>query len=53
MAKILILINTLVLILCTNLKLSDKITETQKIEIIIRDFAERISEYGKKRNFSI
>ena len=33
MAKILLLINTLFFILYTNLKLSDKITETQNIEI--------------------
>ncbi len=48
MAKVLLLINTLFLILCTNLKLSDKTTETQNIEIKIRGFVQRINEVGKK-----
>ena len=46
MAKALILINTLFLILCSNLR--DEITETQNIEITIRDFVEYNNEVGKK-----
>ena len=36
MGKVLILINTLFLILCSNLSLRDEITATQNIEIEIR-----------------
>lgn len=46
MAKALILINTLFLILCSNLR--DEITETQNIEITIRDFVEYNNVVGKK-----
>ena len=45
MAKALILINTLFLILCSNL---NEITETQNIEITIRDFVEYNNVVGKK-----
>ena len=45
MAKALILINTLFLILCSNL---NEITETQNIEIKILDFANYNNEVGKK-----
>ena len=48
MIKVLILINTLFLILCSNLSLSDEITETQNIEINIRDFVDYKNEVGKK-----
>jgi len=48
MVKVLILINTLFLILCSNLSLKDEVTETQNIEINIRDFADYNSEVGKK-----
>ena len=46
MVKALILINTLFLILCSNLR--DEITETQNIEITIRDFVEYNNVVGKK-----
>ena len=48
MVKALILINTLFLILCSNLSLRYEITEIQNIEINIRDFTDYKNEVGKK-----
>ena len=48
MAKILILINILFLILCSNLSLRDEITGNQNIEIEIENFVDYNNEVGKK-----
>ena len=48
MAKLVILINFLFLILCSNFSLRDEITETQNLEIQIRDFAKDANVVGKK-----
>ena len=48
MGKVLILINILFLILCSNLSLRDEITANQNIEIEIRDFSNYNNEVGKK-----
>ena len=48
MGKVLILINTFFLILCSNLSLRDEITATQNKEIEIRDFINLDNEVGKK-----